>query len=69
MYSKSIEAKDLLGITALLKRAICYIEFNNFEQGLLDLQRVLDLDTSSSEAYYYKGIILQKNLNSNEAIL
>lgn len=50
MYSKSIEAKDLLGITALLKRAICYIEFNNFEQGLLDLQRVLDLDTSSSEA-------------------
>ena len=58
MYTKAIDAEDILGATVLLKRAICYIDFQNFEYGLLDIQRVLDLDSSSSEAYYYKGIIL-----------
>ena len=48
---------------ALLKRAIAFIELKSYDDALEDLQNLLDNDPTHSEAYYFKGFILEKKSN------
>ena len=45
---------------ALLKRAIAYIEQRHLDDALDDLETLITNDPANSEAFYFKGLVLEK---------
>jgi Tfp pilus assembly protein PilF len=54
---------------AMLKKSIAYFENKQYDEGLNDLNKLLDIDPSNSEAYYFKGLCKLKLGNPSEAVL
>jgi tetratricopeptide (TPR) repeat protein len=65
MYTKAIQSEQAVSNAAMLKKSIAYFESKQYDDGLKDLNKVqgifsnlklLEVDPSNSEAYYFKGL-------------
>lgn len=53
----------------MYKRAVLLFQLKNYEQSLIDFEQLLDDNDKNAKAHYYKGKILKKQEQENEAIL
>ncbi|KRX04632.1 hypothetical protein PPERSA_04447 [Pseudocohnilembus persalinus] len=69
-YNQALKLDPNLKEQILAKKIQCNLELNNYGQEVLqDVKTLLEIDSQSSEACYYKGIILKKQKNPHEALL
>ena len=68
-YSQAAKVQDALSGVALLKRAIALTELKRYDEALEDLKLVIAQDPKHSEAFYFKGLVLSKKGDPNEATL
>lgn len=59
-YSEAMTKEINIMNVGLLKRAIAFIEIKHYEDALDDLQALIANDPYNSEAFYFKGFILEK---------
>jgi tetratricopeptide (TPR) repeat protein len=68
-FTEAINREPAIINSALLKRAITYIELKHNEEALADLDTLIVNDPINSEAHYFRGTLLEKKRDHNEAIL
>ncbi len=83
-YSQASKTQEALIPVALLKRAIAFTELKRYDEALSDLKtvrkiiifilnlfflKVIEQDPKHSEAFYFKGLVLSKKGDPNEATL
>lgn len=65
--SKAVELGPNNG-EAFYFRGFCYAELEQFELAIADFDKVIGFRPNFSTAYFYKGIILDRMNNKNEAL-
>lgn len=59
-YSAAILHEDSMKRQALIKRTLLYIEMKAYDLALEDIEALLEIDATDSEAYYFRGFVQTK---------